>query len=81
MKKRSEKWSTSEDCWPDVIFGNVYVFLLDHPDYSPMSLTAYRSLEAYKLFDMGCVQQLSTRYSPTGCCIVKAHVKGLVPSI
>ena len=45
----AEKWSTNPDSWPDLTFGDIYLYLIDTPSiYTKESMKAYKSLEAYR---------------------------------
>jgi len=45
----SGKWSTNPGNWPDLTFGDIYLYLIDTPSiYTKDSMKAYKSLEAYK---------------------------------
>ena len=45
----TEKWSTNPDTWPDMTFGDIYLYLIDTPSiYTKESMKAYKSLEAYR---------------------------------
>ena len=45
----TEKWSTNPDTWPDLTFGDIYLYLIDTPSiYTKESMKAYKSLEAYR---------------------------------
>lgn len=45
----TDKWSTNPCTWPDLTFGDIYVYLIDTPSiYTKDSMKAYKSLEAYK---------------------------------
>ncbi|CAC5403623.1 unnamed protein product [Mytilus coruscus] len=46
----TEKWSTDPNTWPDLTFGDIYLYLIDTPSiFTKESMKAYKSLEAYKL--------------------------------
>lgn len=45
----TEKWSTDPNTWPDLTFGDIYLYLIDTPSiFTKESMKAYKSLEAYK---------------------------------
>ena len=45
----SDGWSDSPRNWPDVTFGDTYVYLIETPGaYTKEELKAYKSLDAYK---------------------------------
>lgn len=45
----TEKWSSDPNTWPDLTFGDIYLYLIDTPSiYNKDSMKAYKSLEAYK---------------------------------
>ncbi|XP_041374186.1 uncharacterized protein LOC121387226 [Gigantopelta aegis] len=51
------KWSTNPSNWPDLTFGDIYLYLIDTPSiYNKDSMKAYKSLEAYKYVVSGHVQ-------------------------
>ena len=45
----SDGWTDSPRSWPDVTFGDIYVYLIETPGtYTKEELKAYKSLDAYK---------------------------------
>ncbi|CAG2215690.1 unnamed protein product [Mytilus edulis] len=57
----TDKWSTNPCTWPDLTFGDIYVYLIDTPSiYTKDSMKAYKSLEAYNFVVSGHVQVVLT---------------------
>ena len=45
----SDGWTDSPRNWPDVTFGDIYVYLIETPGtYTKEELKAYKSLDTYK---------------------------------
>jgi hypothetical protein len=45
----TENWSRNPDTWPDLTFGDIYLYLMDTPSlFTKESMKAYKSLDAYK---------------------------------
>ncbi|CAC5420381.1 unnamed protein product [Mytilus coruscus] len=53
----AEKWSSDPSTWPDLTFGDIYLYLIDTPSiYTKESMKAYKSLDAYNYVVSGHVQ-------------------------
>ena len=53
----SMDWKDDVSKWPEVEFGQIYVYLIDSPGpYTRENMKAYRSLEAYQQFYFGWVR-------------------------
>jgi hypothetical protein len=45
----NENWVNDPCLWPELEFGQVYTYLIETPSlFSPTSMKAYKSLEAYR---------------------------------
>ena len=57
----SEGWKKEVELWPDLTYGDIYVYLIETPGlYTKESLRAYKSLEAYSTFTCGMLRKFLT---------------------
>ena len=73
----SEGWKKELESWPDLTYGDIYVYLIETPGlYTKESLKAYKSLEAYSTFTCGHVKEVSYHLVTDRCpyCLLKAQV-------
>ncbi|XP_048734036.1 uncharacterized protein LOC125650107 isoform X2 [Ostrea edulis] len=64
----TENWSRSPDTWPDLTFGDIYLYLIDTPSlFTKESMKAYKSLDAYKYVLSGHVQEVISHQIDENC--------------
>lgn len=57
LASTSSQWVDDITKWPEVEFGQIYVYLIDSPGpYTRENMKAYRSLDAYEQFFYGWVR-------------------------
>ena len=70
----SDEWIDDVRKWPEVDFGQIYVYLIDSPGpYTRESMKAYRSLDAYQQFFYGWVRTCYIRET-NNTVLLKAKV-------
>eukprot|EP00795_Rhopilema_esculentum_P004077 gene4077-20257_t len=70
-------WSESPSDWPDITFGDIYVYLVHTPgNFTSEELKAYKSLDAYEYVVSGQVQTVYMHNVDNGSpyCFLKAKV-------
>ena len=70
-------WSDKTSFWPDVTFGDIYLYLIETPGiYTKESMKAFKSLEAYQFFLSGHVKTLLCHPmdETVPFCIIKGSV-------
>lgn len=68
-------WKNDPKCWPNVRFGDIYVYLVHTPGpYSAEAMRSYRSLKAYGLAMEGHVHKVLISDLSMECCFLKAEV-------
>ncbi|VDI32578.1 Hypothetical predicted protein [Mytilus galloprovincialis] len=74
------EWVNDPSIWPELDFGQVYLYLIETPSmFNKSSMKAYKSLEAYRYFESGHVDQIKI-YDVKGSpfCFLKADVIGSI---
>ncbi|CAC5369625.1 unnamed protein product [Mytilus coruscus] len=72
----TEKWSTDPNTWPDLTFGDIYLYLIDTPSiFTKESMKAYKSLEAYKYVVSGHVRVVLSHQISNDCPYVALSSK------
>lgn len=69
-------WTTEVGDWPRVIFGDIYMYLIDSPGtYTKESMKAYKSLEAYSYLPFVETVYYNNVEADSPVCVLKARVK------
>ena len=57
--KETRGWTTEPTMMPDIMFGDLYMFVISRPsEFTGESLKAYKSLDGYKFYLAGHVQEI-----------------------
>ncbi|XP_021342823.1 uncharacterized protein LOC110443137 [Mizuhopecten yessoensis] len=72
----TEKWDPNPSTWPDLTFGDIYLYLIDTPSiYTKESMKAYKSLDAYMYVVSGHVQEISSHQVLDNCPFIALKAK------
>ena len=69
------QWSTDINIWPDINFGDIYMYLISSPGkYRHESLEAWKSLDTWSYFKAGFVGKMKVTRTPKDILVVCGQV-------